>query len=130
MFLFFNNLNSPVKIESQESSVLINYTVAEEEIVNNNILYFENDFNGSKEFMAFKESSGSFKSINKFGFMGKYQFNLNTLKIYKLKNASNFLKNPELQERIFLIIEIPKKSGKTGFVGRPDSLNNLYILLH
>ena len=102
-FLFFYNLYSPVKIESQESSVLINYTVAEEEIVNNNILYFENDFNGFKEFMAFKESSGSFKSINKFGFMGKYQFNLNTLKIYKLKNASNFLKNPELQERIFLI---------------------------
>ena len=53
--------------------------------------------------MAFKESSGCFKSINKFGFMGKYQFNLNTLKIYKLKNAINFLKNPELQERIFLI---------------------------
>ena len=102
-FFFFNNLYSPVKIESRKSTVFINHTVAVKEIINNNILYLENDFNGFKEFLAFKESSGSFKSINKFGFMGKYQFNLNTLKIYKLKNAREFLKDPELQERIFLI---------------------------
>ncbi len=102
-FFFFNNLYSPVKIESRKSTAFINHTVAVKEIIKNNILYLENDFNGFKEFLAFKESSGSFKSINKFGFMGKYQFNLNTLKIYKLKNAREFLKDPELQERIFLI---------------------------
>ena len=102
-FFFFNNFYSPVKIESRKSTILIDHTVAVKEIINNNILYLENDFNGFKEFLAFKESSGSFKSINKFGFMGKYQFNLNTLKIYKLKNAREFLKDPELQERIFLI---------------------------
>ena len=35
--------------------------------------------------------------------MGKYQFNLNTLKMYKIKNSNNFINNPELQERVFLI---------------------------
>ena len=35
--------------------------------------------------------------------MGKFQFNLNTLKMYKIKDAKVFLENPKLQERVFLI---------------------------
>ena len=35
--------------------------------------------------------------------MGKYQFNLNTLKMYKIKNSKKFINNAELQERVFLI---------------------------
>ena len=35
--------------------------------------------------------------------MGKYQFNLNTLKMFKIKNAERFLNNPELQEKVFLL---------------------------
>ncbi len=56
-----------------------------------------------KSYLAFKESTGSYSRLNKFGFMGKYQFNLNTLKMYKIKNSNNFINNPELQERVFLI---------------------------
>ena len=67
------------------------------------IVYLKKDFVGFKEFLGFKESGGSYIRVNKFGYMGKYQFNLNTLKMFKIKDASKFLSSPELQERIFLI---------------------------
>jgi len=68
-----------------------------------NYIFLINDYNGFKELLGFKESSGRYNRINKFGFMGKYQFNLNTLKMYGIKNSKNFINNAELQERVFLI---------------------------
>jgi hypothetical protein len=68
-----------------------------------NYIFLINDFNGFKESLGFKESSGCYNRINKFGFMGKYQFNLNTLKMYKIKDSKNFIESPKLQERVFLI---------------------------
>ena len=35
--------------------------------------------------------------------MGKYQFNLSTLKMFKIYNGRKFLNNPELQEKVFLM---------------------------
>ena len=68
-----------------------------------NYIFLINDYNGFKELLGFKESSGRYNRINKFGFMGKYQFNLNTLKMYRVFNAKKFINNPKLQERVFLI---------------------------
>ena len=48
-----------------------------------NVIYLNKDFTGFKELLAFKESGGSYSSINKYGYMGKYQFNINTLKMFK-----------------------------------------------
>jgi len=73
----------------------------EEELTN--FIFLKKDFVGFKELLAFKESTGNYSIINKFGFLGKFQFNLNTLRMYKIKNAYLFLKNPMLQERVFLI---------------------------
>ena len=101
---FFNVSYAPLLIKTTNISTTKNYTVSQKDIeIDHNLIYLSKDFNGFKEFLGFKESSGSFKSVNKFGYMGKYQFNLNTLKIYKLKNSANFINNPELQERVFLI---------------------------
>ena len=66
-------------------------------------LYLKKDFIGFKEILGYKESTSDYKKVNKFGFMGKYQFNLNTLKMYKIKNSKKFINNAELQERVFLI---------------------------
>ena len=66
-------------------------------------LFLKKDFIGFKEILGYKESTSDYKKINKFGFMGKYQFNLNTLKMYKIKNSKKFINNAELQERVFLI---------------------------
>ena len=103
--LFFLNVSyAPLLIKTTDITTTKNYTVSQKNTkIEDNLIYLTSDFNGFKEFLGFKESSGSFKSVNKFGYMGKYQFNLNTLKIYKLKNSTNFINNPELQERVFLI---------------------------
>ena len=67
------------------------------------MIYLINDFNGFKESLAFKESGGRYSVINKFGYLGKYQFNLNTLKMYKITDINKFISSPFLQEKIFLI---------------------------
>lgn len=57
---------------------------------------------GFKEAVAFKESRGNYRVVNDFGYMGKYQFGLETLKILGIYSGDQFLKNPELQEKAFL----------------------------
>ena len=82
----------------------LEYTVSENFIKPSlNIIYLKKDFNGFKELLAFKESGGRYFCVNKYGYMGKYQFNLNTLKMFKIKNAKKFLNDPELQEKVFLL---------------------------
>ena len=86
---FIENLNYSVDLQSYNESV--------------NMIYLINDFNGFKESLAFKESGGRYSVINKFGYLGKYQFNLNTLKMYKITDINKFISSPFLQEKIFLI---------------------------
>ena len=68
-----------------------------------NLVFLKNDFNGFKELLAFKESGGRYFCTNKYGFMGKYQFNLSTLKMFNVRNAKLFLNSPEFQEKVFLL---------------------------
>ena len=68
-----------------------------------NFIFLKKDFNGFKEKLAYKESGGRYHCINEFGYMGKYQFNLSTLKMFKIYNGRKFLNNPELQEKVFLM---------------------------
>lgn len=57
---------------------------------------------GFKEAVAFKESRGKYHIVNDFGYLGKYQFGLETLKLIGIYNAEQFLYNPELQEKAFM----------------------------
>ncbi|MGB1307656.1 MAG: peptidoglycan-binding protein LysM [Oceanihabitans sp.] len=59
-------------------------------------------FFGFKEALAFKESRGDYFTVNKFGYMGKYQFGKSTLKMLGVNNSNQFLKSPELQEKAFI----------------------------
>ncbi len=56
---------------------------------------------GFKEAVGFKESRGNYKTINEFGYLGKYQFGKGTLKLIGIYNANEFLNTPELQEAAF-----------------------------
>ena len=47
--------------------------------------------------------SGRYLCVNKFGFIGKYQFSLGTLNMFKVRNGKKFLNDPELQEKVFLL---------------------------
>ena len=61
-----------------------------------------NSFVGFKEALAFKESRGNYFSVNTYGYLGKYQFGKNTLKLIGIYNTSEFLANPKLQEKAFI----------------------------
>ncbi len=67
-----------------------------------NIPFLRNDFVGFKEALAFKESQGKYRVVNKLGYLGKYQFGRETLKRFRIYNTSYFLKTPELQEKAFI----------------------------
>ena len=59
-------------------------------------------FIGFKEALAFKESGGDYSSVNTYGYLGKYQFGTETLKMIGINNPAKFLKNPRLQEKAFI----------------------------
>ena len=91
----------------------LNYTVSLDADVNDNVLasndlnksfspYLGKSFVGFKEALAFKESGGDYFSVNTFGYLGKYQFGAETLKMIGINNPAHFLKNPVLQEKAFI----------------------------
>ncbi len=59
-------------------------------------------FIGFKEALAFKESRGNYFTVNTLGYLGKYQFGKNTLKLIGIYNTNKFLNNPKLQESAFI----------------------------
>jgi len=63
--------------------------------------FLGSSFNGFKEALAFKESSGNYFVTNTLGYLGKYQFGVGTLKLVGISNTSNFLNDPILQEKAF-----------------------------
>ena len=61
------------------------------------------DFVGFKNFLGFFESGSNYNKVNRFGYLGKYQFGKGTLKMYGARNLSEYKGNPELQEKVFLM---------------------------
>lgn len=61
-------------------------------------------FIGYKEAIAFKESQGKYKKINSIGYLGKYQFGMETLKTVGIHNRISFLNSPEMQEKAFVAL--------------------------
>ncbi|WP_191860055.1 peptidoglycan-binding protein LysM [Hanstruepera ponticola] len=59
-------------------------------------------FIGFKEALGFKESGGDYFTVNTFGYLGKYQFGKETLKMIGIYNLTHFLQNPEIQEKAFV----------------------------
>ena len=65
--------------------------------------FIDKDFIGFKEFLGFFESGSDYNKINRFGYLGKYQFGKGTLKIYGVNDLNDFIKNPKIQEKVFLM---------------------------
>lgn len=66
-----------------------------------NAIFLKKDFLGFKEAVAFKESQGDYQAVNTLGYLGKYQFGANTLKLMGVYDTTQFLDDPVLQENIF-----------------------------
>jgi len=56
---------------------------------------------GFKEALAFKESQGNYFITNTLGYLGKYQFGIGTLQLMGVYNATKFINDPRLQEKVF-----------------------------
>jgi hypothetical protein len=66
------------------------------------IPYLGKTYLGFKDAVGFKESRGNYFTVNEFGYLGKYQFGKETLKLIGIYSPNQFLYNPELQEKAFL----------------------------
>ncbi|WP_374552228.1 peptidoglycan-binding protein LysM [Flavobacterium sp.] len=61
-------------------------------------------FIGFKEAVAFKESQGKYNKVNTLGYLGKYQFGMETLKTIGVNDSLYFLSNHKLQEKAFVTL--------------------------
>ena len=73
----------------------------QDEQIQLNAIFLKKDFIGFKEAVAFKESQGDYQAVNTLGYLGKYQFGTNTLKLMGVYDTKQFLNDPSLQENIF-----------------------------
>lgn len=71
---------------------------------NSEIPYTGTFFVGYKEAIAFKESQGKYRKVNSFGYLGKYQFGIETLKTIGVHNSDAFINSPRLQEKAFIAL--------------------------
>lgn len=74
------------------------------------IPFTKNLFVGFKEAIAHKESRGKYQKVNSFGYLGKYQFGVQTLRAIGVQNRDHFLNNPVLQEKAFIALLSKNKS--------------------
>lgn len=80
------------------------FGVDENNYVNLNIPFTAKYFIGFKEAIAHKESQGKYHKINTLGYLGKYQFGMETLKSIGINDSVTFLKSPKLQEKAFVVL--------------------------
>lgn len=114
--LLYVSLSSNKAVDFSKYStkgLVLNYTVCQEDNAMVSESSFENEnktfspflgksFVGFKEALAFKESGGNYFTVNTYGYLGKYQFGEETLKLIGIYNAEKFLNDPELQEKAFI----------------------------
>lgn len=84
---------------------------------------------GFREALAFKESRGDYSCVNKYGYLGKYQFSPNTLKLIGIQTPYSFLSQPILQEKAFLANAIRNKWVLRRYIKRYAGtyVNGVYI---
>ncbi|MGK0253602.1 MAG: hypothetical protein ACI9OE_001075 [Mariniflexile sp.] len=113
LFVSFSS-NETVDLSKYSTNGLkLNYTVSQDQSIKDDALglndvnkpfspYLGKSFVGFKEALAFKESRGDYFVVNTLGYLGKYQFGAETLKLIGIHNPTLFLKTPELQEKAFI----------------------------
>lgn len=93
---------NPLKLEPLVKEFTLHFVPNENETkINTTILHVEKSFIDFRNAIGKKESNNNYKSVSKYGYLGKYQFSKYTLKIYGVENIDEFLASPELQEKVF-----------------------------
>lgn len=126
IFLSFSDKDEAILASVTTNNLPQSYTVSvDANPMNDQVVYpvLKKSYLGFKEAIGFKESRSDYKTINQFGYLGKYQFGKGTLKLIGIYNTKDFLNNPQLQEAAFyanasrnkwiLRREIKRYAGKT-----------------
>jgi hypothetical protein len=92
-------------VDEEDGSHYLFPSEKQEDYTNLNIPFTGNFFIGFKEAIGYRESESKYKKINSLGYLGKYQFGIETLKTIGIHNRSAFLNSPEMQEKAFKEIE-------------------------
>lgn len=108
---FYEDTNVALDVSKYSTSGLqLYYDVPlPEEVITSQVFYYQplpligDGYMGFKEAIGFKESQGNYRIVNHFGYLGKYQFGKSTLELIGINNPNQFLQNPVLQERAFLL---------------------------
>ena len=116
-------------VDEQDGSHYLFPSEKQNDYTNLNIPFTGNFFIGFKEAIGYRESESKYKKVNSLGYLGKYQFGIETLKSVGVHNSSAFLNSPEMQEKAFIALlaqnkwelkkEIEKYSGTL--------LNGIYV---
>ena len=85
----------------EEPKLAIVFSAEEIDKVVLNPPFIGKSFVGFKEALAYRESRGNYFIVNRYGYMGKYQFGKSALKFFGVKDRHTFLNSPEQQERLF-----------------------------
>ncbi len=106
VFLSFSNKEIG-ELETEENKIEtktfdqysnLNFTVDTTQL---NSPLLKKDFFGFKEAIGYTESRGFYHLVNKFGYMGKYQFGNTALSTVGIYDSKDFVENPKLQEDAF-----------------------------
>lgn len=101
----FNLETNPWFLISEQDGTHYLYPSEEQsEYTNLNIPFTGNFFIGFKEAIGYRESESKYKTVNSLGYLGKYQFGIETLKSVGIYSSSAFLNSPELQEKAFIAL--------------------------
>ncbi|WP_281540394.1 hypothetical protein [Maribacter aestuarii] len=99
---FQKNVKVPESLRTNEPTAVL---FPQNETLLNNLEitppFLGSEYVGFKEALAFKESQGNYFAINTYGYLGKYQFGINTLELVGVYNGPKFLNDPILQEKVF-----------------------------
>lgn len=77
-------------------------------------------FIGFKEALAFKESQGIYNIVNRFGYLGKYQFGRTSLKSVGITNFESFKTDTYLQEAAFIAYTSQNKYLLRDYIAKYD----------
>jgi hypothetical protein len=114
--------------ETDDTSYLLP-SLNETDYTNSEIPYTGTFFIGYKEAIGFKESQGKYKKINSLGYLGKYQFGIETLKSVGIHDSDAFLNSPKMQEKAFIALLSKNKWELRSIIERYEGtvLNGIHI---
>ena len=105
VFLSFSNkeienleTEESFELESLDNQAQLHFTVDTTQL---NLPLLKKDFFGFKEAIGYTESRGFYNLVNRFGYMGKYQFGRSALSTIGIYDNKDFVNNPKLQEEAF-----------------------------